>query len=141
MANLLSVRRDAERGGRDDRAPQKNSDSAALYCGDMADKKMAGGAPGITCGGACAPGESDGEHPGRGYFGDGGAVLRKMGFALYYIMPDQAQKYRPAAPGSGGGGDGPSTPKVEKPNTEELLKRMRKVDPDQAKRYRQRTGQ
>jgi hypothetical protein len=24
---------------------------------------------------------------------------------------------------------------------EELLKRMRKVDPDQAKRYRQRTGQ
>jgi len=44
------------------------------------------------------------------------------------------------APG-GGGGDGPSAPKVEKPNTEELLKRMRKVDPDQARRYRQRTGQ
>ena len=39
------------------------------------------------------------------------------------------------------GGDGPSAPKVEKPNTEELLKKMRKVDPDQAKRYRQRTGQ
>ena len=56
-------------------------------------------------------------------------------------MPDQAQKTRPAVPGSGGGGDGPSAPKVEKPNTEELLKRMRKVDPDQAKRYRQRTGQ
>jgi hypothetical protein len=56
-------------------------------------------------------------------------------------MPDQAQKNRPVAPGSGGGGDGPSAPKVEKPNTEELLKRMRKVDPDQAKRYRQRTGQ
>ena len=32
-------------------------------------------------------------------------------------------------------------PKVDKPNTEELLKRMRKVDPDQARRYRQRTGQ
>ncbi|MEP6663069.1 MAG: ubiquitin-like protein UBact [Verrucomicrobiota bacterium] len=57
-------------------------------------------------------------------------------------MPDQIQKNRPVAPGSGGGGnDGPSSPKVEKPNTEELLKRMRKVDPDQAKRYRQRTGQ
>ena len=38
-------------------------------------------------------------------------------------------------------GEGPSAPKVDKPNTEELLKRMRKVDPDQAKRYRQRTGQ
>jgi len=56
-------------------------------------------------------------------------------------MPDQAQKTRPIVPGSGGGGDGPGSPKVDKPNTEELLKRMRKVDPDQAKRYRQRTGQ
>jgi hypothetical protein len=56
-------------------------------------------------------------------------------------MPDQAQKNRPVAPGGGGGGEGPAAPKVEKPNTEELLKRMRKVDPDQAKRYRQRTGQ
>jgi hypothetical protein len=67
--------------------------------------------------------------------------LRNSIFALYYPMPDQAQKNRPVAPGSGGGGEGPSAPKVEKPNTEELLKRMRKVDPDQAKRYRQRTGQ
>lgn len=56
-------------------------------------------------------------------------------------MPDQAQKNRPATPGSGGGGEGPSSPKVDKPNVEDLLKRMRKVDPDQAKRYRQRTGQ
>lgn len=57
-------------------------------------------------------------------------------------MPDQAQKTRPAAPGGpSGGGDGPGAPKVDKPNVEDLLKRMRKVDPDQAKRYRQRTGQ
>ena len=57
-------------------------------------------------------------------------------------MPDQAQKTRPAGPsGPGGSGDGPGSPKVDKPNTEELLKRMSKVDPDQAKRYRQRTGQ
>ncbi len=57
-------------------------------------------------------------------------------------MPDQSQKTRPVAPGSpGGGGDGPKEPKVDKPNVEELLKRMRKVDPDQAKRYRQRTGE
>ncbi|MEM1057832.1 MAG: ubiquitin-like protein UBact [Verrucomicrobiota bacterium] len=58
-------------------------------------------------------------------------------------MPDQKQKQRPAepAPEQGGGGDGPSAPKVEKPNVDKLLKRMRKVDPDQAKRYRQRTGE
>jgi len=56
-------------------------------------------------------------------------------------MPDQAQRTRPAGPGPSGGGDGPSAPRVDKPNTDELLKRMRKVDPDQAKRYRQRTGQ
>jgi hypothetical protein len=57
-------------------------------------------------------------------------------------MPDRIQKPMPPSPApGGGGGDGPSAPKVEKPNTEELLKRMRKVDPDQARRYRQRTGQ
>jgi hypothetical protein len=59
-------------------------------------------------------------------------------------MPDTVRKPLPPTPapgGGGGGGDGPSSPKVEKPNTEELLKKMRKVDPDQAKRYRQRTGQ
>lgn len=58
-------------------------------------------------------------------------------------MPDPIRKPAPAAPapGGGGGGDGPRAPQVEKPNTDELLKKMRKVDPDQAKRYRQRTGQ
>ena len=58
-------------------------------------------------------------------------------------MPDRIQKPQPVvpAPGGGGGGDSPRAPQVDKPNTEELLKRMRKVDPDQAKRYRQRTGQ
>jgi hypothetical protein len=58
-------------------------------------------------------------------------------------MPDPIQKPRPAqpAPGGGGGGEGPKAPQVDKPNTDDLLKRMRKVDPDQAKRYRQRTGE
>jgi hypothetical protein len=45
------------------------------------------------------------------------------------------------APNPGGGGEGPKQPDIAKPNTEELLKRMRKVDPDQARRYRQRTGE
>ncbi len=58
-------------------------------------------------------------------------------------MPDQNQKTRPsgggpAAPSPGGG---PSAPPVDRPTVDDLLKRMRKVDPDQAKRYRQRTGQ
>jgi len=59
-------------------------------------------------------------------------------------VPDPIQKPRtvsPAPGGGGGGGDGPKEPKVEKPNTDDLLKRMRKVDPEQAKRYRQRTGE
>lgn len=37
--------------------------------------------------------------------------------------------------------DGPKRPDVEQPNRQRLLKRMRQVDKDQAKRYRQRTGQ
>jgi len=56
-------------------------------------------------------------------------------------MPDRIQKPHLPPSSPGGGGEGPAAPKVEKPNTEELLKRMRKVDPDQARRYRQRTGQ
>ncbi len=58
-------------------------------------------------------------------------------------MPDRIQKPQPVmpSPGGGGGGDAPRSPQVEKPNTDELLKRMRKVDPDQARRYRQRTGE
>jgi hypothetical protein len=38
-------------------------------------------------------------------------------------------------------GAGPSRPKVERPDTGDLLKRMRRVDPNQARRYRQRTGE
>jgi hypothetical protein len=37
---------------------------------------------------------------------------------------------------------GPSKPDVRKPEGgNELLRRMKKIDPDQAKRYRQRSGQ
>ncbi len=56
-------------------------------------------------------------------------------------MPDQGQKHKPKGQGPSGGGEGPGAPKVDKPDTKDLLKRMRKVDPEQAKRYRQRTGQ
>ena len=59
-------------------------------------------------------------------------------------MPEPARRQRTTAPAPGGGGndgDGPAKPEVDKPNTDELLKRMRKVDPNQARRYRQRTGE
>lgn len=36
---------------------------------------------------------------------------------------------------------GPSRPNVRRPDTRRLLERMRRVDPDQARRYRQRSGE
>lgn len=37
---------------------------------------------------------------------------------------------------------GPSAPKIDRPGGgNELLKRMKNVDPDRAKKYRQRSGQ
>lgn len=59
-------------------------------------------------------------------------------------MPETIQKPRHPIgfpPSGGGGGEGPRAPDVKRPDTDELLKRMRKVDPDQARRYRQRTGE
>lgn len=38
-------------------------------------------------------------------------------------------------------GGGPRRPDTGSPDKDSLLKRMRKVDPKQAERYRQRTGQ
>lgn len=46
-----------------------------------------------------------------------------------------------AKPNDGGDQGGPRTPDVERPNTRELLERMKRVDPRQARRYRQRSGE
>ena len=52
---------------------------------------------------------------------------------------------RPVKPLGGGDDseleDGPRRPKVARPQTDDILRRMRRVDPKQARRYRQRTGQ
>ncbi len=58
-------------------------------------------------------------------------------------MPERTQKPTSPAPWEpkGGDGDGPKAPDVNKPDTKDLLQRMKKVDPNQSKRYRQRTGQ
>lgn len=37
--------------------------------------------------------------------------------------------------------DGPKTPNVKRPDMRHLLERMRRVDPEQARRYRQRSGE
>lgn len=50
------------------------------------------------------------------------------------IEPEPERKF--------GDDSGPSKPDVKKPaGPNELLKRMKRVDPDQAKKYRQRSGQ
>ena len=41
----------------------------------------------------------------------------------------------------GGDDGGPSRPNVRRPDTRRLLERMRRVDPNQARRYRQRSGE
>ncbi len=40
-----------------------------------------------------------------------------------------------------GDDSGPKAPDVKRPDPSDLLKRMRRVDPEQAKRYRQRSGE
>lgn len=49
---------------------------------------------------------------------------------------------KPIGPGdSDGDNGGPKRQNVNRPDTQELLKRMRRVDKDQSRRYRQRTGE
>lgn len=59
-------------------------------------------------------------------------------------MTDGDRLTRPLAPGTKKLGEdgGPTTPTIKRPGGDnELLKRMKKVDPDQAKKYRQRSGE
>jgi len=60
-------------------------------------------------------------------------------------MMDGDRLTRPLAPEperKHGEEGGPSVPNVRKPGGDnELLRRMKKVDPDQAKKYRQRSGE
>ncbi len=47
----------------------------------------------------------------------------------------------PKSPSPSDDGGGPRRPETGSPEKDNLLKRMRKVDPKQAERYRQRTGE
>lgn len=59
------------------------------------------------------------------------------------IRIDRTTRPREAEPERKHGDEGgPSRPDFKKPSApDELLRRMRNVDPDQAKKYRQRSGQ
>lgn len=56
-------------------------------------------------------------------------------------MPGRITKPIPQDPLTKPDDGGPRTPAVPKPNIEKLLERMRRVDPRQAQRYRQRSGE
>ena len=64
-------------------------------------------------------------------------------FRYLFPVPERIQKPIEPAPWGPkkGDGDGPRSPDISRPDTKDLLKKMRKVDPNQSKRYRQRTGQ
>ena len=73
-----------------------------------------------------------------------GRQLAFLPFLLkFFAMPERVQKPFDPAPWGPKQGDegGPRSPDVSRPDTKDLLKKMRKVDPNQSKRYRQRTGQ
>ena len=57
-------------------------------------------------------------------------------------MPERKQRPTQEDPMTRpGGDDGPERPGVDRPQSRDLLKRMKRVDPRQARRYRQRSGQ
>jgi hypothetical protein len=62
-------------------------------------------------------------------------------------MPDQQSRERsipqdaPWKPKQSGPFDGPRSPEIQKPDTSRLLKRMKAIDSNQSKKYRQRSGQ
>ena len=62
----------------------------------------------------------------------------------YTMMPERREAPgdpMPKPPGPSEEGGGPRRPDAGSPDKDNLLKRMRKVDPKQAERYRQRTGE
>jgi hypothetical protein len=56
-------------------------------------------------------------------------------------MPEQRERERAPWSPSGPGEGGPKAPRIEKPDTKKLLERMRRVDPNIRRKFRQRSGQ
>jgi hypothetical protein len=62
---------------------------------------------------------------------------------MQWRADDRLTRTIPSDPITRKGGEegGPTAPKVSRPDVNDLLKRMKRVDPDQARRYRQRSGE
>jgi len=65
---------------------------------------------------------------------------------LWLALFEQQQRERapeqaPWTPKSDGPFDGPRAPGIEKPDTARLLKRMKAIENNQARKYRQRSGE
>jgi hypothetical protein len=78
-----------------------------------------------------------------GFSGKPGQICLCLTISVNFPMPERTHKPVepvPWGPKPGDGG-GPRSPDISRPDTKDLLKKMRKVDPNQSKRYRQRTGQ
>lgn len=58
-------------------------------------------------------------------------------------MPEQVRRQMPneLMPKHHDNEDAPRTPDVQPPDAKELLERMRRIDPREARRYRQRSGE
>lgn len=62
----------------------------------------------------------------------------------YDMLPERREgpiNPMPKSPAPSEEGGGPRRPESGSPDKDSLMKRMKKVDPKQAERYRQRTGQ
>jgi hypothetical protein len=55
--------------------------------------------------------------------------------------PPERSPWPPTDDENDGKGDGPRAPRVDKPNTDKIMKRLLDVDKRQAEKYRQRTGE
>ncbi len=60
---------------------------------------------------------------------------------LIYLRDRIQRPVKPSGPGDGDDDGGPKRPDVTRPDTRNLVRRMRRVDKDQSRRYRQRTGE
>ena len=60
---------------------------------------------------------------------------------LIYLRDRIQRPVKPTGPDDSGDDDGPKRPDVTRPDTRNLVRRMRRVDKDQSRRYRQRTGE
>lgn len=73
-------------------------------------------------------------------------TIEEIDQTMPYPNPQLERRERPfdpipKPPGPAEEGGGPRRPDLDSPEKEKLLERMRKVDPRQAERYRQRTGE